>query len=161
MNEIDMLCFLVETEETGTCSRPYWRSGISSTRERNSASFHSFHSWKGGISHTRGRNTRCSRRSGLHWLYSADLIGWQCHVRHGHTQLSLWLVLHRKRIKTEELPDESLYLHYFLDVRVISLCLYLHYFLDVRVINLCLYLHYFLDVRVNSKHKLITLTSKK
>jgi hypothetical protein len=41
-----------------TCTRPYWRSGISSTRERNSASFHSFryaplvkrrnfsHSWK-------------------------------------------------------------------------------------------------------------------
>jgi hypothetical protein len=58
MNEIDMLCFLVETEETGTCSRPYWWSGISSTRERNSASFHSLryvplvkrrhfsHSWK-------------------------------------------------------------------------------------------------------------------
>ena len=58
MNEIDMLCFEVETEETGTCTRPYWRSGISSTRERNSASFHSFryaplvkrwnfsHSWK-------------------------------------------------------------------------------------------------------------------
>ena len=50
--------------------------------------------------------TRCcyysSRRSGLHWLYSADLIGWQCHVRQGHAQLSLWLVLHRKRIKTEE-----------------------------------------------------------
>ena len=59
MNEIDMLCFFkVETEETGTCTRPYWRSGISSTRERNSASFHSFryaplvkrrnfsHSWK-------------------------------------------------------------------------------------------------------------------
>jgi hypothetical protein len=37
MNEIDMLCFYVETEETGTCTRP-----ISFTRERNSASFHSF-----------------------------------------------------------------------------------------------------------------------
>ena len=36
------------------------------------------------------------------WLYSADLIGWQCHVRQGPAQLSLWLVLHRKRIKTEE-----------------------------------------------------------
>ena len=36
------------------------------------------------------------------WLYSADLIGWKCHVRQGHAQLSLWLVLHRKRIKTEE-----------------------------------------------------------
>jgi hypothetical protein len=35
-------------------------------------------------------------------LYSADLIGWQCHVRQGHMQLSLCLVLHRKRIKTEE-----------------------------------------------------------
>ena len=58
MNEIDMLCFYVETEETGTCTRPYWRSVISSTRERNSSSFHSFryaplvkrrnfsHSWK-------------------------------------------------------------------------------------------------------------------
>jgi hypothetical protein len=42
-----------------------------------------------------------SRRSGLHWLYSADLIGWQWHVRQGHAQLSLWVVLHRKRIKTE------------------------------------------------------------
>ena len=42
MNEIDMLCFYLETEETGTCIRPYWRSGISSTRERNSVSFHSF-----------------------------------------------------------------------------------------------------------------------
>ena len=42
MNEIDMLCFQDETEETGPCTRPYWRSGISSTRERNSASFHSF-----------------------------------------------------------------------------------------------------------------------
>jgi hypothetical protein len=31
-------------EETGTCTHPYWRSGISSTRERNSA-------WKDGISH--------------------------------------------------------------------------------------------------------------
>jgi hypothetical protein len=30
------------------------------------------------------------------WLYSADFIGWQCHVRQGHAQLSLWLVLHRK-----------------------------------------------------------------
>ena len=36
------------------------------------------------------------------WLYSADLIGWQCHVRQGHVQLSLCLVLHRKRIKMEE-----------------------------------------------------------
>jgi hypothetical protein len=43
MNEIDMLCFYVETEETGTCTCPYWWSGISSTRERNSAFFHSFH----------------------------------------------------------------------------------------------------------------------
>ena len=43
MNEIDMLCFFkVKMEETGTCIRPYWRSGISSTHERNSASFHSF-----------------------------------------------------------------------------------------------------------------------
>ena len=47
-----------------------------------------------------------------HWLYSADLIGWQCHVRQGHAQLSLWLVLHRKHIKTEEHlfpPLERLY----------------------------------------------------
>jgi hypothetical protein len=35
--------------------------------------------------------SRC--RSGLHWLYSTDLICWQCHVRQGHAQLSLWLVL--------------------------------------------------------------------
>jgi hypothetical protein len=34
------------------------------------------------------------------WLYSADLIGWQCHVRQGHAQLFLCLVLHRERVKT-------------------------------------------------------------
>ena len=49
---------LLKTEEIGSYTRLYWRSGISSTRVRNSTSFHSFryaplvkrrnfsHSWK-------------------------------------------------------------------------------------------------------------------